>query len=169
IEALIADAEAAGHPRLAATWRRDLGIPVAAAAAPAPVAAASKDRVPSTPVQLYREAQRQLIRLPARGDTGPVMALLSRAVAGHAGADAALALGERLLRRSGEVPGKPFETRMIDLLRAAFDNEDRPSRRARLADRLAGALELDGDPSGALAILDRAITAGTLEVLAPLR
>ena len=58
---------------------------------------------------------------------------------------------------------------MIDLLRAAFDNEDRPSRHARIADRLAAALELDGDPAAALAVLDRAITAGVLEVLLPLR
>jgi tetratricopeptide (TPR) repeat protein len=169
LEALIAEADTAGHARLAETWRRDLGIAAPAVVVPVPAQAASKDRAPATPVELYRQVQRQLIRLPEDGDTRPVLALLARAVAGHVGADAALALGERLLRRSGEVPGKPFETRMIDLLRAAFDHEDRPSRRARLADRLAGALELDGDPSGALAILDRAITAGTLEVLAPLR
>ena len=134
---------------------------------------------PTTPAEYYLAAQRMLIRIPADGDVGPVLALLSHAVAGHAGSDAALALGESLLRRQaaapgeggadGEAPSKPLEARMIDLLRAAFDSEDRPSRHGRIADRLAAALELDGDPAAALAVLDRAITAGVLEVLLPLR
>jgi len=173
LEALIAEAQSSGHPALAAIWRKDLaeGTPPR----PAPVPA----RPPKTPAQYYLAAQRMLIRVPADGDVGPVLALLAHAVAGHAGSDAALALGESLLRRQaaaggeggaeGEAPSKPLEARMIDLLRAACDKEDRPSRHARIADRLAAALELDGDPAAALAVLDRAITAGVLEVLLPLR
>ena len=173
LEALIAEAQAAGQAALAATWRKDLVEGAAPRPAPLP------DKAPKTPAEYYLAAQRMLIRIPADGDVGPVLALLSHAVAGHAGSDAALAMGESLLRRQAatageggsdaEAPSKPLEARMIDLLRAAFDNEDRPSRHARIADRLAAALELDGDPAAALAVLDRAITAGVLEVLLPLR
>jgi len=173
LEALIAEAQAAGQAALVATWRKDLAERAAPRPAPVP------DHAPKTPADYYTAAQRMLIRIPADGDVAPVLALLSHAVAGHAGADAALALGESLLRRQAAAPGdsgaegdgpvKPLEARMIDLLRAAFESEDRPSRHGRIADRLAAALELDGDPAAALAVLDRAITAGVLEVLLPLR
>ncbi len=172
LESLIAEAEASGHAALAATWRKDL------AEVPSPPPAPTDERPPKTPAEFYLAAQRLLIRLPADGDLAPVLALLSHAVAGHAGADTALALGESLLRRQAaaeassgepETPVKPIEARMIDLLRAASDSEDRPSRHARIADRLAAALEVDGDPPAALAVLERAITAGVLEVLLPLR
>jgi tetratricopeptide (TPR) repeat protein len=162
LEGLIAQAESAGQVALAATWRKDL---IGSSARPP---ARTDDRAPTTPAEYYLAAQRQLIRLPPDGDVGPVLALLSHAVVGHAGADAALALGDTLLHRvsgAGAAASEPGP----DLLRSAFDNEDRPSRRARIADKLAAVLESDGDPAAALAVLERAIAAGTMEVLIPLR
>ena len=100
LEALIAEAQAAGQAALAATWRKDLVE--RAAPRPAPVS----DRPPKTPADYYMAAQRMLIRVPADGDVAPVLALLSHAVAGHAGADAALALGESLLRRQAAAPSE---------------------------------------------------------------
>jgi len=71
----------------------------------APRAAPVPDRSPATPAEYYLAAQRMLIRIPADGDVGPVLALLSHAVAGHAGSDAALAMGESLLRRQAATAG----------------------------------------------------------------
>jgi tetratricopeptide (TPR) repeat protein len=167
LEVLIAEAEGAGLPALAAMWRVDLARPVTTVREPA-----RDEPAPSMPADFYLAAQRRLIGLPADADPQPVVDLLTRAVAGHAGADAALALGERLLRRSlrpASASLSPADAPIVDLLQAAFDAEDMPARRARLADRLAAALDADGDRSSALAILERAIAGLPLEGAALLR
>jgi tetratricopeptide (TPR) repeat protein len=169
LEALAAEADAAGLPGLAISWRADLSGP----AAPPPHPAIA-GRAPTTPADLYLAAQRKLVQLPEGADPEPVLALLARAVAGHAGADAALALGDHLLRRTAAAAKAPAgapasEVHLIDLLRAAFHAEDLPGRRVKLADRLAAALEADGDGAGALVLLERAIGGVPLEGAAALR
>jgi tetratricopeptide (TPR) repeat protein len=163
LEALIDEAAAAGLSALAADWRADR-----ARARPGE-RGATLESAPASPADYYLAAQRRLVRLPAGGDVGPVLSLLSRAVAGHAGADAALALGERLLRRATEAAPRATEARIVEMLRSAFLSEDLPSRRVRLANRLAVALEGDGDAAGALSVLDRAIAGLPLEAAATLR
>ena len=66
------------------------------------------------------------------GDDDParVLALLEKALARHPGADAALALAEKLVARVAT--GEESSRRRLDLLRAAHADEYEPARRARL-------------------------------------
>jgi tetratricopeptide (TPR) repeat protein len=147
--ALAAEAEAAGLPGLARDWRVDAGVP-AGAAVPAPA-----QRPPTTPAEHYIAAQRLLAR--GEGETAPtqVLASLEKALSGHRGADAALALAEKLATRTA--PGADATKRRLDLLRAAHAGESEPARRARLGWRLAAQLEAVGDAIGAVAVLERAL------------
>jgi tetratricopeptide (TPR) repeat protein len=92
---------------------------------------------------------------PAKYDTARVLALLEKALARHPGADAALALAEKLVAR-GATP-EESSRRRLDLLRAAHADEYEPARRARLGWRLAAQLEAVGDSIGAVAVLERAL------------
>jgi tetratricopeptide (TPR) repeat protein len=157
---LAAEAEEAGLGALAAEWRADAGV-VAAPASPSSPAA-------DTPEGHYLAAQRALARRqpqaspraksPAddKAEVAAVLAHLEKALAGHPGADAALALAETLLERatSGEAE---LAARRLDLLRAAHAAEYAPARRARLGRRLAETLEARGDALGAVAVLERAL------------
>lgn len=171
--ALASDAAAAGLDALARTWRADVLLaspPPRARALPQPVSAADH----------YLAAQRLLARMGPEAPIEPVIALLTGAVAGHAAADEALALGERLLARApmpaavdekekAAAPDRPASTstspststvvdpRFVELLRAASAAETEDVRRARIAERLADALERQEDPIGAIAVLQRAL------------
>jgi hypothetical protein len=145
LRVLAREATEAGLENLAASWRLDAGeIPLP------PVAS---EPVPETPAQHYLAAQRML----ARGDDDPpaVLALLEKALARHPGADAALALAEKLVARIAS--GEESARRRLDLLRAAHADEYEPARRARLGWRLAAQLESVGDVIGAVAVLERAL------------
>ena len=93
----------------------------------------------------------------ARGEDDParVLALLEKALARHPGADAALALAEKLVARVAK--GEESSRRRLELLRAAHADEYEPARRARLGWRLAAQLEAVGDVIGAVAVLERAL------------
>ncbi|HEX3694250.1 MAG TPA: hypothetical protein VH374_02580 [Polyangia bacterium] len=150
LAALASDAASAGFETLAAAFRADslgrqpsLAVPV-------------DDSLPATPAGFFLAAQRALAHLPAGASIDPVLALLEKAVAGHPAADDALALGEKVLRQTAS-PDVSF--RIIDLLRAANSSEPDPARRARVAERLASALEAERDPLGAVAVLDAALDA----------
>ncbi|HEY2900606.1 MAG TPA: tetratricopeptide repeat protein [Polyangia bacterium] len=150
LAALAIDADSVGLEALAAGFRADsVGRPPSL---PVP----ADDPVPATPAGFFLAAQRALVHLPAGAPVDQVLALLEKAVAGHAAADDALALGEKLLRQTAS-PDVPF--RIIDLLRAANSAEPDPTRRARVAERLASALETERDPLGAVAVLDAALDA----------
>jgi len=145
LRALADEAKDAGLSDLAASWQLDAGeVPLP------PVASEAK---PVTPADHYLAAQRLL----ARGDDDPakVLALLEKALARHPGADAALALAEKLVARVAS--GEEVARRRLDLLRAAHGDEYEPSRRARLGWRLAAQLEAVGDVIGAVAVLERAL------------
>ena len=190
--ALAAEAEGAGLRTLAASWRLDAGVGHAPAADPPPL--------PNTPAGHYLAAQRLLAHArsamagsttagatpvgigepPAFGSTpgevGPaeVLAHLEKAVSGHAGADAALALAEKVsaevARRDAVAVARGAKkgsataavdtgaaARRLELLRAAHAAEAEPARRARLGWRLAAELESSGDPLGAVAVLEAAL------------
>ena len=150
--ALAAEAADAGLGALAASWRADAGV---RRAAPAAIEAA-----PVTPADHYLCAQRLLARDPtqiAAADLAKVLAHLDKALAGHAGADAALALAEKLAARLAERDGAGGGTRRLDLLRAAHAAEFDPARRTRLGWRLAAELEAVGDAIGAVAVLEGAL------------
>ena len=155
LAALADEAADAGLGQLAASWRVDAG----GAPARKPIA----EPAPTTAAGRYLAAQRLLARQgqgQGQGDTGAdparVLELLEGALAGHPGADAALALAEKLVGRvtTGEL--EP-ERRRLDLLRAAHAGEYEPARRARLGWRLAAQLEAVGDSIGAVAVLERAL------------
>ncbi len=189
--ALAAEAEGAGLRTLAASWRLDAGVRHAPAADP--------PALPNTPAGHYLAAQRLLAHArsaaagftaagstpvgigepPAFGSTpgevGPaeILAHLEKAVSGHAGADAALALAEKLsaevARREAALGTRGVNkgttavvdtgaaARRLELLRGAHAAEADPSRRARLGWRLAAELESSGDPMGAVAVLEAAL------------
>ena len=84
-----------------------------------------------------------------------MLALLEKALARHPGADAALALAEKLVARLAT--GEESSRRRLALLRAAHADEYEPARRARLGWRLAAQLEAVGDVIGAVAVLERAL------------
>ena len=86
-----------------------------------------------------------------------MLAHLEGALSGHPGADAALALAEKLLGRVATGESEPARRR-LDLLRAAHGAEYEPARRARLGWRLAAQLEAVGDAIGAVAVLERALS-----------
>jgi tetratricopeptide (TPR) repeat protein len=142
---LAGEAGDAGLKDLAASWRLDAGE--------TPLPPVAIEREPESPVDHYLAAQRLL----ARGDDDParVLALLEKALARHPGADAALALAEKLVARVAT--GEESSRRRLDLLRAAHADEYEPARRARLGWRLAAQLEAVGDVIGAVAVLDRAL------------
>jgi tetratricopeptide (TPR) repeat protein len=142
---LAGDAQEAGFADLAATWQLDAGE--------VPLPPVATERAPETPAEHYLAAQRLL----ARGEDDPprVLALLEKALARHPGADAALALAEKLVSR-GATPEKASQRR-LELLRAAHADEYEPARRARLGWRLAAQLEAVGDAIGAVAVLERAL------------
>jgi tetratricopeptide (TPR) repeat protein len=156
--ALAAEAEEAGLGTLAAEWRADAGVVVA----PPPVPGAA----PETPEAHYLAAQRALARqspgqsaqrpIDDKADVASVLAHLEKALAGHPGADAALALAETLVAR-GTTGEAELSARRLDLLRAAHAAEYTPARRARLGRRLAETLEARGDALGAVAVLERAL------------
>ena len=145
LRVLAGEAGDAGLKDLAASWRLDAGE--------TPLPPAATEREPKTPGEYYLAAQRLL----ARGDDDPakVLALLEKALSRHPGADAALALAERLMGRVAT--GEESSRRRLDLLRAAHADEYEPARRARLGWRLAAQLEAVGDVIGAVAVLDRAL------------
>ena len=145
LRVLADEATDAGLEKLAASWRLDAGdVPLP------PVAGEPK---PESPADYYLAAQRLL----ARGEDDParVLALLEKALARHPGADAALALAEKLMVRVAG--GEDSSRRRLDLLRAAHADEYEPARRARLGWRLAAQLESVGDVIGAVAVLERAL------------
>jgi tetratricopeptide (TPR) repeat protein len=155
VTSLAVEAEQAGLATLARAWRADAGLP------PAPAAPAPSQ--PVTAADHYLHAQRLLAQLPpesaADGFAGvePVVTALIRALAGHAGADEALALAHALLARLAT--GEELERQRLELLRTAHAGEVDLARQLRLADRLAQALERLEDPVGAVAVLERAIEA----------
>ncbi len=140
---LAAEAASAGFGTLAAAWSADAGAPV--------LVAVERDRAPESPAEHYRAAQRLLAG--GDGDNPTVLAHLRAALSGHPGADAALALAEARVAAPAE---------RLELLRAAHAAEHNPARRARLAGRLAQALEADGDPLGAVAVLEAVVAEATL-------
>jgi tetratricopeptide (TPR) repeat protein len=145
LRVLADEASDAGLANLAASWRLDAGdVP------PPPVAS---DPEPASPADHYLAAQRML----ARGEDDParILALLEKALARHPGADAALALAEKLVARVATA--EESSQRRLDLLRAAHADEYEPARRARLGWRLAAQLEAVGDVIGAVAVLERAL------------
>jgi tetratricopeptide (TPR) repeat protein len=149
LAALAEEAAQAGLGALARTWRADANLPATrASAAPLPAELV-------TPAEHYVHAQRLLARLGAGDPIEPVLVALERAVAGHAGAEAALSLAERLLARVAD--GEELERRRLELLRAAHAAEIEPSRRLRLGERLAAALARLDDPVGAVAVLEQAL------------
>ncbi|HVR63302.1 MAG TPA: hypothetical protein VMU50_15470, partial [Polyangia bacterium] len=150
--ALAQAAADAGLDDLAAAYRTDLAPP-SPSPSPSPSAAISEDRAPASRAGSFLAAQRRLARLSPGASVEPVLALLENAVSGHAAADDALALGEKLLA-AGFPDG---EARRVDLLRAANGTETDPTRRARLAERLAEALEQRRDRVGAVAVLEAAL------------
>jgi Flp pilus assembly protein TadD len=145
LRALAGEAGDAGLANLAASWRLDAGE--------VPLPPVASEPVPESPADHYLAAQRLL----ARGDDDParVLALLEKALARHPGADAALALAEKLVARIAS--GDESARRRLDLLRAAHADEYEPARRARLGWRLAAQLEAVGDVIGAVAVLERAL------------
>src|SRR4051812_25331065 len=142
---LAGEATDAGLVDLGASWRLDAGE--------VPPPPAASDPEPVSPADHYLAAQRLL----ARGvdDPAQVLALLEKALARHPGADAALALAEKLVARV--VKGGDSSQRRLELLRAAHADEYEPARRARLGWRLAAQLESVGDVIGAVAVLERAL------------
>jgi tetratricopeptide (TPR) repeat protein len=149
--ALASEAEASGLPGLARDWRVDAGMP-AGAAVPAPA-----ERPPTSPAEHYIAAQRMLARGEGEAAPAQVLVMLEKALAGHRGADAALALAEKLATRAAVITGSDPSKRRLDLLRAAHAAESEPARRARLGWRLAAQLEAVGDAIGAVAVLERAL------------
>ncbi len=145
LRVLAAEAKDAGLPGLAASWRFDAGE--------VPLPPVAGEPVPESPAEHYLAAQRML----ARGEDDParVLALLEKALARHPGADAALALAEKLVARLAT--GEESSRRRLALLRAAHADEYEPARRARLGWRLAAQLEAVGDVIGAVAVLERAL------------
>jgi Tetratricopeptide repeat len=148
LAALAEEAAQAGLASLARTWRADAGaVTLAAPAAASPEA--------STPAEHYLQAQRLLARLAPGASLEPVLASLERAVSGHAGASAALALADELLERV--VHGDELARRRLELLRAAHAAEFEPARRLRLGERLAETLARLEDPVGAVSVLEQAL------------
>jgi tetratricopeptide (TPR) repeat protein len=151
--ALAGEAEEAGLRALAADWRADAGA--------ARRASPSVRPPPKTPAEHYLAAQRLLAQDGAEAAPAQVLALLEKALAGHPGADAALALSEaiaaRIPERTGQRDSRGRESVALDLLRAAHASEYEPTRRARLGRRLAETLEARGDVIGAVAVLERAL------------
>ena len=154
--ALAKEAEEAGLGALAVDWRTDAGI--------VPVVSPMVPAEPASPETHYLAAQRRLARDGKQGskklDVAAVLAHLEKALAGHPGADAALALAEALAAR---VAGSEADLghRRLDLLRAAHAAEYNPARRARLGRRLAETLEARGDALGAVAVLESALAEAT--------
>jgi tetratricopeptide (TPR) repeat protein len=149
LASLAEEAAQAGLASLARTWRAD------ASRAAAPAEAEPLPSEASTPAEYYLHAQRLLARLGPTESLEPVLAALERAVAGHLGASAALALAEKLLERVA--PGDELARRRLELLRAAHAAEFEPARRLRLGERLAETLARLDDPVGAVAVLEQAL------------
>jgi tetratricopeptide (TPR) repeat protein len=151
--ALADEAEEAGLRALAADWRADAGAARRISPAIRPP--------PTTPAEYYLAAQRLLAQDGPEAAPAQVLALLEKALAGHPGADAALALSEtiaaRIPERTGQRDSRGRESVALDLLRAAHASEYEPSRRARLGRRLAQTLEARGDVIGAVAVLESAL------------
>ncbi|HMC94714.1 MAG TPA: hypothetical protein VKO16_08085, partial [Polyangia bacterium] len=154
---LAAEAQEAGLGALAADWRTDAGVK--------PTAAPIEPPAPATPTEHYLAAQRLLAGdgpdvAPAR-----VLAQLEKGLAGHPGADAALALAEAIAARvlpstpqgAGDDHPRASPSVALDLLRAAHASEHEARRRARLGKRLAETLEQRGDLLGAAAVLEGAL------------
>jgi tetratricopeptide (TPR) repeat protein len=149
------EAAQAGMATLAAIWRADAGrVPEP----PVAVVPEPPDG-PGSPAEHYLYAQRLLARLGPEDSPEPVIAILERAVAGHAGASAALALAESLLERVAE--GEELGRRRLELLRAAHAAEFEPARRLRLGERLSETLARLDDPVGAVAVLEQALRGTT--------
>ncbi|HTA19135.1 MAG TPA: hypothetical protein VK989_07565, partial [Polyangia bacterium] len=148
---LAEEAAQAGLTALARTWRVDAG---GGAAADKPSALAAAE--PTTPAEHYLHAQRLLAQSGGADALDGVLASLERAVAGHAGASAALALAETLLARV-VADGQELARRRLELLRAAHAAELEPARRLRLGERLAETLARLDDPVGAVAVLEQAL------------
>jgi tetratricopeptide (TPR) repeat protein len=149
---LAEEAAQAGLAALARTWRADAGSGAAPADKPSGIAAGE----PTTPAEHYLHAQRLLAQLGEGDALDGVLASLERAVAGHAGASAALALAETLLARV-VADGQELARRRLELLRAAHAAELEPARRLRLGERLAETLARLDDPVGAVAVLEQAL------------
>ena len=152
--ALAAEADDAGLRALARQWRTDAGVVPTRGPVPEPV--------PSTPEGHFLAAQRRLARDGGQSpssrdaDLPQVLAQLEKALAGHPGAEAALALAETLAARVAS-DDADLARRRLDLLRTAHAAEFAPARRARLGRRLASTLEAAGDPLGAVAVLEGAL------------
>jgi hypothetical protein len=149
LRVLAQEAEDAGLGALASDWRADAGAATTSAPLDPPA--------PTTPAARYLAAQRLLAQDSA--DQTRILALLEKALAGHPGADAALALAETIAARISERagPGAPPGSAALDLLRAAHAAEYEPLRRARLGKRLAETLEARGDVMGAVAVLENGL------------
>ena len=115
--ALAAEAEQAGLTALAAEWRADAGVVVTAARAPA--------AEPDGPEAHFQSAQRMLARDGEKVDVAAVLAHLEKALGGHPGGDAALALAESLVARISDGEAD-LARRRLDLLRAAHAAEYGP-------------------------------------------
>ena len=150
LAALAEEAAQAGLASLARTWRADAGVATLDAPASAPASPEAE-----TPAEHYLQAQRLLARLAPGASLEPVLASLERAVSGHAGASAALALADELLARV--VEGDELARRRLELLRAAHAAEFEPARRLRLGERLAETLARLEDPVGAVSVLEQAL------------
>ena len=148
---LAEEAAQAGLVALARAWRADASR-APSASEPAPDAPAP---TPSTPAEHYLHAQRLLAGLAPGDSVEPALAALEQAVAGHAGARAALALAESLLERVAD--GDELARRRLELLRAAHAAEFEPARRLRLAQRLADTLARLDDAVGAVAVIEQAL------------
>jgi tetratricopeptide (TPR) repeat protein len=158
--ALAKEAEAAGLGDLAAEWRTDAGV--------VPVVSVAVAAEATSPEAHYLAAQRLLARDgktdskagTKKGDVAAVLAHLEKALAGHPGADAALALAEKMAARVASSEAD-LGNRKLDLLRAAHAAEFAPARRGRLGRRLAETLEARGDALGAVAVLESALGEAT--------
>jgi tetratricopeptide (TPR) repeat protein len=146
--ALAAEADEAGLGALAREWRADAGV--------VPTVSRAAAAAPDTPERHYLAAQRRLARDGQKVDLPAVLADLEKALGGHPGADAALALAESLAARMADGEAD-LGRRRLDLLRAAHVAEYAPARRARLGRRLAETLAAGGDPLGAVAVLESAL------------
>ena len=105
---------------------------------------------------MARQVTSKTMKDSKKVDVPAVLAHLEKALAGHPGADAALALAETLAARVA-VSEADLGDRRLDLLRAAHKAEHTPARRGRLGRRLAEMLEARGDALGAVAVLESAL------------
>jgi tetratricopeptide (TPR) repeat protein len=134
VAALVAEAEQIGARDLADRWRTDLGAASAPAAARERDGQAASSRAAAAGAALAAAERASVVLLPPKGSFAQGVKGAERGSASR-----------------------------IEFLRASFDDQSlSDGERARLAVRLVAALREAGDPTAAVAVLDRA-----LAVLAP--